>query len=130
MSEALQRVLNANRREVKLEDGGLIVGYHLPDIQECLLAGDVPLPALKSLPSSPTEDDIAEAVGAADMSAMLRQSIEFKKRLVGAMLNDIDGIPIGEDDNRILLAEAFSPEQRDELFAIAQREKDPNSGKA
>ena len=128
MSEALQRVLNANRREVKLEDGGLIVGYHLPDIQECLLAGDVPLPALEKLGKEPKPEDIAQALDAAGMRQMMLANISFTYRLVGSMLDDVDGVTIEADDDRVAIAKAFSPAQREELFAIAKR--DPNSGEA
>jgi hypothetical protein len=132
LSEALKRLREANRREVKLDNGDrppILVGYHLPDIQECLLAGDIPLPALGNLPKDPKAEDIAKGLeDAGVMHEMMVANIAFTYRLVGAMLDDIDGEPVTDD--RLELAKAFTPEQRERLFAIAQRQEDPDSGEA
>jgi hypothetical protein len=128
---ALDQLRQANRREVKLDNGDrppILVGYHLPDIQECLLAGDIPLPALNDLPKNAKAEDVAEALDAAGMRQMMLANIDFTYRLVGAMLDDINGEPVTDD--RLELAKAFTPEQRERLFAIAQREEDPDSGEA
>ena len=129
---ALDQLRQANRREVKLDNPGqppIVVGYHLPDIQECLLAGDVPLPALNDLPKDPKAEDVEKALeDTGVMREMMVANIAFTYRLVGAMVDDINGEPVDED--RIAVAKAFSPEQRERLFAIAQRKEDPDSGEA
>ena len=130
MSDALQRLTERNRHETKLEDGGLIVGWHYPDVQECLLAGDMPLPVLKDLPAKPEASDVAEALDAAGMRDVMLQNIAFRYRLVAAMLDDLDGVYLTPEDDREAIARALTPSQREELFSYASREKDPDSGEA
>ena len=129
MSEALEHLRKHNRHEVALADGGIVVGYHLPDVQECLLAGDIPLPVLQELPTNPKESDVTAALEAVDPTATAKAMFAFKRRIVAAMVDDIDGNPV-PDDERLAIAEAFSPAQRDELADIAQRKKDPALGEA
>jgi hypothetical protein len=126
---ALDHLKQLNRKEVKLEDGGLLVGYHLPDIQECLLAGDIPLPSLKDLPKDPKAEDVLDAMDA-DRRDMFHATIAFRYRLVGTMLDDVDTVPVTDADDRVAIAKAFTPEQCEQLFRIAQREEDPSSGEA
>ena len=114
-----------NRREVKLEDGGLLVAYHLPDIQACLLAGDVPLPILREL----TQND-GEKATTEDIDTAAKQMYSAKLRIVATMIEAVDGQEIGPDEDRIEIASSFSPDQREELYEIGARARDPNSGEA
>jgi hypothetical protein len=126
---ALDQLKQANRREVKLDNGDrppIVVGYHLPDIQECLLAGNIPLPAL-NVPKEPKAEEIMEALDAAGLREVMLANLDFTYRLVGSMVDDINGETVDED--HIAIAKAFSPEQRERLFAIAQRQED-ESGEA
>jgi hypothetical protein len=129
---ALDQLRQANRREVKLDNGDrppIVVGYHLPDVEECILAGDVPLPALEDLPKSPDRKDVVQALETkGEMRALMMENLAFTYRLVGAMLDDINGEPVVED--RVAVAKAFSPDQRERLFRIANRKDDPDTGEA
>jgi hypothetical protein len=98
------------------------VGYHLPDVEECILAGDVPLPALEDLPKSPQREDVVQALETkGEMRALMMENLAFTYRLVGAMLDDINGESVEGD--RVEVAKAFSPDQRERLFKIANRKE-------
>jgi hypothetical protein len=129
VTDALERLRQANRREEKL-DNGIIVGYHLPDVRECLLAGYVPLPALEHLPAGATEKDAERIVGEEKAMELAKEDHAFKRRILAAMLDDIDGRILEADDDRDAIVAAFTPSQREILLNLATREKDPNSGEA
>lgn len=121
MSNILDSLQAKRRLEVVLQTG-LEVGYHLPDLEECVLfIGDIPLTDLPGGDAKLDKADEAETV---------RRGFEYKQRVVAAMLDDIDGEPLDPSDDRMAIAKALQPAERAELFLLGTRRKDPDSGEA
>lgn len=127
MSNVLQQ-LELRRHRTTVLRSGLKVGFHYPDVQECILkVGKIPLGALKDA-TEITEEQAAELI--AKEPAAINEGLAFTKLVVAAMLDDIDGEAIEAGDDRMAIVDAFEPEERQELFLIGTREKDPDSGEA
>lgn len=121
MSNVLAQLKARRRHDVVLKSG-LKVGYHFPDLQECILAGEIPLGALADKPDI-TEAEAAKVL-AADPAAAKR-GWEFKQRLVASMLDAIDGEELDENDDRMAIAAALEPDDREELFEIGTERGGP-----
>jgi hypothetical protein len=95
---ALQHLRSVNRRETKLDNGegrAIMVGYHLPDASECLVRAAISAPNNRPM-----------------------QVVVLRQLMVAAMLDDVDGIKV-KDVDRLAIARAFSPAQREQLFDLA-----------
>jgi hypothetical protein len=126
MSNVLDE-LKLRRRRTTVLRSGLKVGYHLPDIQECILrAGTVPveLPTMES--EEPTTEEAARII-AANREAM-EAGLRYRNAIVAVMLDDLDGTTIEVDDDRNAIVAALEPEERDELYRIGTRQLEPTTG--
>lgn len=106
--------LKAENRHDRTLPGGLEVTLRYPSIQDCIVAGSIPLPLLAELNSgTPTPEASPEAVRAAHdfNDAIVRQSV-VAIRGEAVMLN-------GEP-----LADIFSDDQRAAIVAFATRQED------
>lgn len=110
-------------------DDGTTYGCILPNLRECLTAGDVPTPILERLSdlvetkgADTTPQDEAEALSGLDAIQALGA---FHRRIVMTMVKQIDGEPITLtlDDMAYMPSEHF-----DRLLAIGKREADWDGG--
>lgn len=128
MSNIVENLLSRRRKEVVL-GSGLKVGYHLPDIQELIVkVGQIPMPAVQSVQGDVTEEEAVQMLAANPDAAA--QGLRYTQLLVAAMLDDIDGEPIDPADDRMEIVAALDPDDRQELYLIGTRQKDPDSGEA
>lgn len=128
MSNILERLKLERRREVVLNTGRK-VGYHLPDLEECILkVGQIPMPALARMASGgePSEEEAAKLI--AEHPDAVEKGRQFTRLVVATMLDDIDGEAIDDDDDRPAIADMLTPSERQELFLLATRDDD--SGEA
>jgi hypothetical protein len=121
MSNVLEQLKLRRRHETVLRSG-LKVAYHFPDIQECILAGQIPLPALRDGKEMTEEEATAQLTADPDAA---KRGWEFKQRLVASMIEAIDGEDITEDDDRPAIVATMEPEERDELFILATERGGP-----
>lgn len=117
------------RKEYRFEDG-TIVGYRLPWIADCLMLGDVPMPAVEEaakqqLLGEPTEAATAQAE--LELSAF-QATRRFHDALVMQMVLDIDGEDVTITESA-QLRDLFEEEQFQTLRDLATRTKDAE-GKA
>jgi len=130
VSNVLANLQQRRHKETELPSG-LKVGYHLPDIQELILkVGIVPIPAVQHMQA---DEDISEEQALELLSTQpdaAAQGLRYTKLVVSAMLDDIDGETIEADDDRDAIVEALDQDDRQELFLIGTRQKDPDSGEA
>jgi hypothetical protein len=125
VSNILEQLKERRRREVVLRSG-MKIAYHLPNIEEFILEiGQVPMPTIKSEGPTPTEEEAFKAV--TESPDGFKQGLEFTKRVVAAMLDAVDGTEIEEDDDRAAIVAVLEPEDRQELFLIATRERNPEA---
>lgn len=128
MSNLAERLRLERRLETTLNTGRK-VGYHLPDIEECILKlGQVSFPAVAALKEPPTEEDAEQIVR--DNPAEIERGRRYVRLVVAAMLDDIDGEAIDDTDDRSLITDLLQPSERQELFLIGTQQKDPDSGEA
>jgi len=128
MSNILEKLQDRRRKEIVLESG-LKVGYHLPDIQELIVkVGQIPTIAMQKTDGELTEEAALEVLTTNPDIAV--QGYRYTLLLVAAMLDDIDGEPIDPADDREAIVKALDPADRQALFLIGSREKDPDSGEA
>lgn len=128
MSNIVEHLQEKRRREAVLESG-LKVGYHLPDIQQLIVeVGRIPMDAVAALAQ---QEEVTEAAAIAMVEAspdVAEKGYRYTCLLVAAMLDDIDGEPVDETDDRMAIVAALDPDDRQELYLIGTRQKDPNSG--
>lgn len=86
------------RKVITLE--GFTIGYHLPDVTECLL----------------------DAVAAAPEDRA-KQLVLLRRLVVASMLDDVNGETV-QDAERIAVARAFSAEHRTVLFDLVDMKPD------
>jgi hypothetical protein len=128
MSNILSTLLAERRQETKLNTGR-IVGWHYPDVQECILkVGQIPMSALSLPDEEPTEEEAARLI--AEQPEAIAKSLEFTRLMVAAMLDDIDGVTLDPEDDRLAIVDALDGSERQELFLLSSRQKDPDSGEA
>lgn len=128
MSNLVERLRLERRLETTLNTGRK-VGYHLPDIEECILKlGQVPLPAVAALKEPPTEEEAEKIVR--DNPAELERGRQYVRLVVAAMLDDIDGETIDPDDDRSAITDLLQPSERQELFLLGTQQKASDSGEA
>jgi hypothetical protein len=128
MSNVLEKLKDRRRQETELQTG-LKVGWHAPDIEECVLKlGQIPLPAVAAMKEQPTEEEAKRFV--AENPAEVERGRLYVRLIVAAMLDDIDGDPIDPQDDRDAIVATLEPIERQELFLLGSRQKDPNSGEA
>jgi hypothetical protein len=128
MSNILDNLLAARRRETVLSTGRK-VAFHYPDPQECLMkVGKIPLPALAMGGEVPTEAEAIKLVS--ESPETVATGFQYTRLMVAAMLDGIDGDDVQETDDRLAIVDALEPIERQELFLIADRQKDPDSGEA
>lgn len=130
MSEALERLRAANRADVTLQSG-LNVTIRLPDLQECLVAGEIPFPVLQKMTAQATNGNGKAKASEPDLSsADLRHMIRYQRELIRAAVVGIDGEALTEPLTDEDITDVFTDtEDRAEVVAYAQREK-PLPGKA
>ena len=95
---ALKTLKALNRRETKLDNGDrppIVVGYHLPDASECVVRAAMSAPNNRAL-----------------------QVVNLRTLMVAAMLDDLNGSVV-KDAERLAIARAFTPAQREQLFDLA-----------
>ena len=127
MSNILDQ-LNARRHHTTVLRSGLKVGFHYPDAEECILkVGQLPLAALNGVKAEPTEEEAMKIVS--EQPDAIAKGMAFTRLMVATMLDDIDGEPIESDDDRSAIVAALEPEERQELFLIATRQRDPDAPK-
>jgi hypothetical protein len=123
MSNIVEQLKLRRRHETVLRSG-LKVGFHYPDIEDFILdLGQIPLPALAA-GEQPTEEQALEVV--TQHPDEMRRSLEFTRKVVASMLDDIDGEEVTADDDREAIVMALEPEDRQTLFLIATRQQNPN----
>lgn len=128
MSNLVQQLQERRRRETKLQSG-LVVAWHYPDVQECILkVGAIPLPVLAMGQDTPTEEEAQRLI--VEQPEAMARTRDFTRHMVAAMLDEIDGQPVDPDDDRLGIVDLLEPAERQELFLIATRQKDPDSGEA
>lgn len=118
------------RKEIKL-DTGKIVGYRLPWIADCLMLGDIPLPAIEEvakLRASGKVDETKEQQASLELSAF-QATRRFHDALVMQMVLDVDGADVSFTDPSEL-RDWFEEEEFATLRDVATRTKDPDSGEA
>jgi len=128
MSEVLAKLQARRRHETTLRSG-LVVGFHYPDLNECILKiGRVPL---AEFPNANGEVVTEEQAGRflAEHTDAIEQGLKYQRAVLAAMLDDIDGAQIAETDDRDAIVSMLEPEDRQELFLIGTRERDPASPK-
>jgi hypothetical protein len=92
--DALTKIRQRNRLHEQLKSG-LDVAYHLPDLKRCLVE--------------------AEEEGGSGR----RQAWEYFQRVIAEMLDAVEGEEITERDDRRAIVAALTPEEREELDALA-----------
>lgn len=130
MSDVLSRLRARRRHETTLRSG-LTVGFHYPDLNECILKiGAIPLGTFQANGegAEPTEEEAARFL--AEQPDAVEKGIAYQRAVVATMLDDIDGVQIGKGDDRDEIAAALEPEERQELFLIGTRQREPDSGEA
>jgi hypothetical protein len=125
MSNILEQIRLQNHHEYVFPDG-LKVGFHYPDVEEFILeVGAIPTPALALAPGEkPTEEQALSVIG--ENSEAFRKQLEVMRKVVIAMLDDVNGEAIDPDDDRDAIVSAFGMEKRQVLFLIATRQMDPD----
>jgi hypothetical protein len=113
------------RKETKLPTG-LVVGYHLPWMQDFILAGHVPTEALQKLSSALNSGDTAVAESAAISLDVIQESATLNEWVVMDMVDDLDGEPVKLTPETI--REYLDEEEFRVLAAIGRRQMDPDSG--
>jgi hypothetical protein len=118
LSDALARLRERNRHDVELPSG-LKVTLRLPHLEDCIIAGDIPLAILSKL-------DKGEEGSSEMTTEELKQARKFNLQVVADSVIAIDAedVELTADDAR-----EFEPQDFREILSIATREKDP-SGKA
>jgi len=119
--------LKARRRHQVTLRSGLLVGYHYPDLNECILKiGQIPLADF-----NPNGDVTEEAAARfiTEQPQAVEAGLAYTRAVVAAMLDDIDGEVLeGVDPEEVV--RLLEPEDRQELFLIGTRQRDPETGKA
>ena len=125
--------LELRRRKEVVTPTGLKVGYHLPDIAELIVkVGQIPTPAVDAIRERKGEalsEEEAIQILEADPQ-VASQGMDYIYLVVAAMLDDIDGDAIQPDDDRTRIVAALESEDREYLFQIGTREKEPDQGEA
>lgn len=128
MSNITTKLQERRRHDTKLSTG-LHVVWHKPDVQECILkVGTIPLPVLAMAKEKPTAEEATRIV--TEQPEAMARTREFQRQMVAAMLDEVEGEPIGADDDRLEIVDLLDPIERQELFLMATRQKDPDSGEA
>jgi hypothetical protein len=117
MSDVLEMLRARNRHELTLKSGLRVAG-HLPDLTECMLAGDVPLGVLQELQKTIEGTPTNGGVSAED----LRHVYSFNREVVKAFTDEIEGEPVEMTDD---IVAALSPDDRAEIVAFATRATAP-----
>lgn len=123
MSEASAVLRESNSYEHKGVTG-LVFSYRLPDLQACMLAGEIPLPLVRGL-KKVRDGEAAEADLRAEVES-IRTMRAYQERLVIAAVFALNGTPaeLDQDDLR-----EMHPDDFNAIRALAAREMDPE-GKA
>lgn len=115
MSDLLERLLERRRRQVTLSSGLKVTG-HLPDLTECMEAGDIPLGVISQLDKAVKGGTANGEVSSAD----LRHVRTFHREVIKAFVDEIEDEPVEMTDE---LVAALGADDRAELVAFATREK-------
>lgn len=122
----------ANRADVTLPSG-LRVSLKLPDLQECLAAGEIPMPLLRLMREAakemngdpaPNRNGKRKAADKELSSADLKHMIRYQREMIRASVIALEGEPLDNPLTDEDIADVFvDPEDRAEVIAYAGRDK-------
>jgi len=103
---------------------GVVFRYQLPDVQACMLAGEIPLPLLRRLKK--VEEGKESEADLRIEAENIRQMRSFQERLVKAAVFEVNGLPCELDDEMLGI---MHPDDFNALRSLAARDTEPE-GKA